>query len=228
MSSRAVPAVLAAAATLLAALAVAPPGASAAGPRVQALVVGMNGWTVGPRTVTVGPTRVGRCRLGAGLPIGVLRALGQPFRARGSCRALYVFQVRSDRERGAGGWVYKVGRRIPASSASDPAGRLRSGARVTWFWCRRAGRCQHTLVTSARAAGGRMRVTVTGYDDFGRGRRVAGATVIVRMAGSSRRQTYRTGADGTVVVPVRRGWTYRVDSRRTGLVRGFPIEVRSR
>jgi hypothetical protein len=203
-------------------------GADAASPRVRALIVGKTGWSVGPRTVAVSGTTVGRCRLGAGLPIGVLRELRQPFRARGGCRALYVSQVRGERERGAGGWVYKVGRSLPGRSASDPRGRLRTGARVTWFWCKQAGNCARTLSTSGRSSGGRMRVTVTGYDDFGRGRRVAGAAVYVRMIGSSSLRTFRTGADGTVLLAVRRGRRYRVDSRRSGLVRGFPTTVRAR
>jgi hypothetical protein len=226
-SSRPVNGALAAAVALLA-LVAASATAHAATPRVQALVVGKGGWSSGPRSVPVSATRVNGCRVGAGLPIGVLRALRQPFRARGSCRSLYVFQVRGDRERGAGGWVYKVGRSLPSRSASDPGGRLRSGARVTWFWCRQAGRCDRTLGTSARSSGGRMRVTVTGYDDFGRGRRVPGATVVVRAVGSSRRTVHRSGADGTVLVPVRAGRRYRVDSRRAGMIRGFPATVRAR
>jgi hypothetical protein len=204
------------------------PAAGAAVPRVEALVVGKSGWSAGPRTVPVRATRVNRCRIRAGLPVGVLRALRQPFRARGSCSALYVFQVRGDRERGPGGWVYKVGRRSPGRSASDPSGRLRSGQQVLWYWCARAGACARTLATSARASGGRMRVTVHAYDDFGRGRRVAGATVVVRRLGSRSRRTFRTGADGTVLVRVTRGRRYRVDSRRRGAVRGFPTDVRGR
>ena len=67
-------------------------------------------------------------------------------RARRRAASLYVFQVRGDRERGAGGWVYKVGRRLPgAQRERRRAGRLRSGQRVTWFWCAQAGRCQRTL-----------------------------------------------------------------------------------
>lgn len=191
------------------------------------MVVGQSGWTVGPRTVGVAALRVNACRLRAGLPIGVLRALRQPFKARGGCSALYVSQVRSDRERGAGGWVYKVGRRLPGRSASDPAGRLRSGQKVLWFWCKQAGACSKTLATTARAANGRMRVGVTAYDDYGNGTRVGGATVVVRQLGSSTRRFYRTGSDGTVLVPVTRGKRYRVDSRRGGVVRGFPTEVRA-
>ena len=226
MSARAQVCAALCAALVLAALAA--PGAQAASPRVQALVVGKNGWTVGPKSVRVSGTRVNRCRLGAGLPIGVLRELRQPFRARGSCRALYVFQVRGDRERGNGGWVYKVGRANPSRSASDPAGRLRSSQRVTWFWCRQVGNCGRTLATTGRSSRGRMRVIVTGYDDYGRGRRVPSATVLVRMIGSRTRRTLRTGSDGTVLVAVRPGRRYRIDSRRTGMIRGFPTTVRAR
>jgi hypothetical protein len=201
--------------------------ARAATPRVQAMVVGKGGWTVGPRTVSVASLRVGSCRLRAGLPIGVLRALGQPFKARGGCSALYVSRVRGDAEKGAGGWVYKVGRRLPGRSASDPAGRLKSGQKVLWFWCKQAGACNRTLSTSGRASNGRMRITVTAYDDFGRGRRVSAATVIVREVGTSTRRTFRTATDGTVLVPVSRGKRYRVDSRRGGVIRGFPTTVRA-
>jgi hypothetical protein len=202
--------------------------AQAAAPRVEALVVGRDGWSVGPAAVSVPALSVGSCRLRDGLPIGVLRALGQPFKVEGSCGALYVAQVRDERERGAGGWVYKVGRRLPGRAASDAGGRLRSGQRVTWFWCRKVGSCGRTLVTSARSSGGRMRVTVVGYDDFGRGKRIPGATVLVRRVGTTTRQTHRTRADGTVLVRVAPGARYRVDSRRAGTVRGFPTEVRAR
>ena len=225
-SSRSASSVLIACAVALLTIAVG--SADAATPRVQALVVGKSGWTAGPASIPVRATRVNSCRLSAGLPIGVLSALRQPFRARGGCGALYVFQVRGDREQGAGGWVYKVGRRLPGVSASSPRVRLRSGQRVIWFWCRRAGRCQRTLATAARSSGGRMRVTVTGYDDAGRGRRMSRARVIVRRIGTSSRRTYRTGSSGTVSFRVRRGARYRIDSRRSGVVRGFPTTVRAR
>lgn len=213
---------------LLAVLATSAAPAAAAPPRVQALVVGKSGWTAGPASIPVRSTRVNSCALGAGLPIGVLSALRQPFRARGSCGALYVFQVRGEREQGTGGWVYKVGRRLPAVSASSPRARLRSGQRVIWFWCRRAGRCQRTLSTSASSSGGRMRVTVRAYDDAGGSRRMSRAAVIVRRLGTSSRRTYRTGSRGTVSFRVRRGARYRIDSRRSGVIRGFPTTVRAR
>jgi hypothetical protein len=225
-SARALVLTLAAAAAAGTGAATAAP-AEAAAPRVQAMVVGKSGWTVGPRTVAVGGVRVNSCRLRAGLPIGVLGALRQPFRARGGCSALYVSQVRGDREARGAGWVYKVGNVAPSRSASDPTGRLRSGQKVLWFWCKRSGACNRTLATRARVSGPRMRVTVTAYDDYGRGRRVAAATVIVRELGSSTRRTFRTANDGTVLVPVRRGKRYRVDSRRGGVVRGFPATVRA-
>jgi hypothetical protein len=71
-------------------------------------------------------------------------------------------------------------------------------------------------------------VTVTGYDDFGRGRRMSRATVIVRRVGSSSRRIYRTNRRGTVTIRVRPGRHYRVDSRRSGTIRGFPTTVRAR
>ena len=227
-SSCASQALIAAAVALLAVVATTVAPAAAAAPRVQALVVGKSGWTAGPAAIPVRSTRVNSCPLDAGLPIGVLSALRQPFRARGGCNALYVFQVRGDREAGAAGWVYKVGRRLPGISSSSPRARLRSGQRVIWFWCRRAGRCQRTLATTASSSGGRMRATVTGYDDYGRGRRMSRATVIVRRLGTSTRRRYRTSSNGTVSFRVRPGARYRVDSRRSGVVRGFPTTVRAR
>lgn len=209
-------------------LAFAAGSAQAAAPRVEAMVVSKAGAVTGPRTVRVGALGSGGCRLRAGLPIGVLRALGVPFRAKGSCASLYVFEVRGEREQGTGGWVYKVGHRQPARSASDPAGRLRSGQRVLWYWCRLAGRCDRTLATAARASAGRIHVTVSSYDDAGRGQRVAGATVLVRRLGTSVRARFATGRDGTVAIPTTRGARYRIDSRRPGTIPGFWTEVRAR
>jgi hypothetical protein len=99
---------------------------------------------------------------------------------------------------------------------------------VIWFWCRDASNCGRTLETTGRVSGTRMRVTVTGYDDRGEGRRMGGATVIVRRVGSRSRRTFRTGADGTVTMRVTRGARYRIDSRRSGTIRGFWREVAAR
>jgi hypothetical protein len=200
---------------------------AAASPTVDAQVVDRAGRVVGPREVRVAALRVrseGRtCRLSAGLPIGVLRALRAPFRAEGSCSALYVSEVRRQRERGAGGWVYKVGRRLPGVSASAPSGRLRSGQQVTWFWCVQAGACQRTLATRSAITDGTLRVTVTGYDDRGRGVRVAGATVAIRQGDQV--TSTPTGADGTLAVPAAPGAAYEVRATRRGLIPSFPEAV---
>jgi hypothetical protein len=210
--------------TLLLTLAAVAPAtvAEAAPPRVDAMIVDRSGAVTGPHRVAVGATRSGRCRLREGLPIGVLSALRAPFRARGSCGALYVHQVWSQRASGVQGWVYKVGRRLPSRSASDPGVRLRSGQRVIWFWCRRAGACQRTLTIAAPRVARRgrgFRVTVRGYDDFGRGRRVRGATV--RYDGLSA----RTDRRGVAVLRARRPGRVRLIAVRRGMVRSFPSVV---
>jgi hypothetical protein len=171
--------------------------------------------------MTLGPLRVGRCSIGAGSPLAVLRGFRKPFRVRGSCDALYVSQVGRDRERGAAGWVYKVGRRLPSVSASRF--RVRPGAHVTWFWCRQAGNCQRTLSMSVRSRRGLVRVKVVGYDDFGRGRRIRGATVGVSRPG--RRFDVRAGRDGVATFRTRRGSQIRLTARKRGTVPAFPRTV---
>ena len=221
---------LAVAAALLVGAAV--PAAEAASPRVEGQVVDRAGRVVGPRTVHLDALRVrseGRtCRLRSGLALGVLRGLKVPFRVEGSCSSLYVFEARRQRERGAGGWVYKVDRRLPGVSASAPSGRLRSGRRVTWFWCVQAGNCQRTLGTRVVAEPGSLRITVTGYDDKGRGVAVAGASVGVRTAGSDAVVRVATGPDGTVAVPARPGAAHTVTATRRGMIPAFPERVTGR
>lgn len=202
----------------------APAPSAGAAPRVQAMIAWNDGGVTGPRSMTLGPVRVGRCPIGAGSPLAVLRGFDEPFRARGSCDALYVFQVGRDRERGAAGWVYKVGRRLPSVSASRY--RVRSGAHVTWFWCRQANACQRTLSLSVRSSGGLARVKVVGYDDFGRGRRIRGATVGVSRPG--RRFSVRSGRDGVATFRTRRGSSVRLTARRRGTIPAFPRTVRVR
>jgi hypothetical protein len=200
---------------------------AAASPTVDAQVVDRAGRVVGPRAVAVPALRVragGRtCRLGAGLPIGVLRALKVPFRAEGSCSSLYVSEVRRQRERGAGGWVYKVGRRLPGVSASSTSARLRGGQQVTWYWCVRAGACQRTLATRSTASGTTLRTTVTSYDDRGRGAPVAGAQVAVSEGDAIVSST--TGADGTATATVASGRRYAVRATRRGMIPSFPEEI---
>lgn len=186
------------------------------------MVVHRSGAVVGPRRVAVRAVRVNRCRLREGLPVGVLSALRRPFGARGSCGALYVNRVGRDRAFGVQGWVYKVGRSLPGRAASDPGAALRSGQRVIWFWCRRAGACQRTLtlqVPRSARRGRTFRVVVRGYDDFGRGRRVRGA--IVRANG----RAARTDRRGVAVLRPRRPGRVRLVATRRGMIRSFPSTV---
>ena len=178
--------------------------------------------------------KVGRrtCRVGARTPLSVLAAtrLELGIRDYGRCGrrvrdavGLYVTKVGRERERGRGGWVYKVGRRTPSLGAADVSRRLRAGQRVTWFWCEQdaAGGCQRTLEArpdrTTAAPGETLRVTVRGYDDNGRGVAVAGATVRLGAA------TAVTGADGVAVLEVVGGG--RLQATKDGMVRAFPREV---
>ena len=203
--------------------------AEAAGPRVRAMVVGRSGKVVaGVKSVRLDAFRYRRCRIGSALPLGVLHFLRLPYRARGGCESLYVFQVGGSRAFGRQGWVYKVGTRSGTAAASDPTGpfgrgRIRSGAEVVWFWCRRALRCQRSLkVTGERRVrrGGRIRFRVRGYDDYGRSRVVRGATVAV---GRARARTDRRGL--VTIRFVRRG-LFRLRASKRGLVPAFPIGIR--
>lgn len=219
----------------LAVAAAAPAPAAAA--QVQVMVVGKQrvlreaaGVRLKERTVKVG----GRtCRVGAKTPLSVLAAtrLKLGLRDYGRCgrrprdaTGLYVTKVAGERERGRGGWVYKVGRRAPSIGAADVSGRrLRAGDRVTWFWCEQddTGGCQRTLEAkperTTAAPGEQLRVTVRGYDDQGRGVAVEGATV---QRGSA---TALSGPDGVAVLTVAEGG--RLEAFKGGLVRAFPGEV---
>jgi hypothetical protein len=191
-----------------------------------------------PRTVKVSGKR---CRVLAATPLSVLAAthLKLGFRDYGSCGkrprdagGLYVTAVAGEREKGNGGWVYKVGRRAGTTAAADPAGsfgtghRLRGGQRITWFWCelQSSGSCQRTLEArpdrTSAAPGEALRVTVRGYDDQGKGVTVQGATVRLGSASAV------SGADGVAVltVPAASG-TLRLQAERSGMVRAFPRGV---
>ena len=77
------------------------------------------------------------------------------------------------------------------------------------------------LAASRVAPGGALRVTVSGYDDAGRGVRIAGATVRLG-AGSA-----VTGTDGvaTVAAPAAAG-TAELEAQAPGTVPSFPRRVR--
>lgn len=183
-----------------------------------------------------------RCAVGARTPLGVLAGARLRLRIRdyGSCGrsprdagGLYVRQIQRERERGRGGWVYKVGSRTGSAAAGDPAGpfgdrALRRGARVLWFWCELSETgCQRTLVVrpSRRRAGAGepVGVRVLGYDDEGRAAPVASAAV--RLGGS--RGT--TGADGRVTLEMPGGAArVRLTASAPGTVRAFPVLLEKR
>lgn len=211
-------------------------GSAAAAPLVRQMVVFRNGdavtKTVRARQVLV---RVGRrrCAAGGGTALAAL-VRSRPGRLRlrdfGSCSrrprdgfGLFVAAIGRDLARGQRGWVYKVGRRAATAGAADPSGpfgrgRLRSGQRVTWFYCLRAGDCQRTLEVRARPDAGGIAATVRGYDDDGRGVPVEDATVRAGRASGS------TGPEGTVHLALSAG-SYRVVASKAGLVRSFPERV---
>ena len=229
------------------ALAASPAAAQAAAPRVEAMVVGKARVLLEPSPVAARATtlRIGgrRCAVRAATPLAVLaaadRAGGPSFALRdyGSCSrasrdagGLFVTRVGPDRNRGRDGWAYKGGRRAGTTPAADPSGpfgtgrRIAAGARVVWFWCvLRTGGCQRTLSLRAprsAAAGAALTVTVTGYDDAGRGRPAAGATVV--LAGA----TATTGADGraTLAAPATAG-RHALTATAPGLVPAFGEQV---
>jgi hypothetical protein len=221
-----------------AALLVAAPSADAAAPKVRQMVVFRDGEAV---TKTVRASRVPvsvrgrRCTVGAGTALAAL-VRSRPGRLRlrdfGSCSrsprdggGLFVAAIGRDRNRGQNGWVYKVGRRSATAGAGDPSGpfgrgRLRSGQRVTWFYCRlQAGGCQRTLEVRAIAEPGGLVAIVSGYDDEGRGVAVEGATVRTRGGASA-----LTGADGRARLTLPSG-SHRVVASKAGLVHSFAERV---
>jgi hypothetical protein len=231
-------------ALIAAAVAVAAP-APAAAATVDVMVVGKTRVLRGPKQVKLKPRTVRvsgkRCRVLGATPLSVLAAthLKLGFRDYGSCGkrprdagGLYVTAVAGEREKGNGGWVYKVGRRAGTTAAADPAGpfgtghRLHGGQRITWFWCelQSSGSCQRTLEArpdrTSAAPGEALRVTVRGYDDQGKGVTVQGATVRLGSASAV------SGADGVAVltVPAASG-TLRLQAERSGMVRAFPRGV---
>jgi hypothetical protein len=222
----------------LAAAAVAPAPAGAA--EVEVMVVGKERVLRAPdevrlkvRTVKVAGRR---CRVGAAtalsalaatrLPIG-LRDYGRCGRRPRDAAGLYVTRVRREREKGRGGWVYKIGRRTPSLGAADLSGRkLRDGQRVTWFWCEQdtTGGCQRTLEVrpdrTTAAPGETLTVSVRGYDDQGRGIPAVGATVTL---GTATAVADATGA-AVLTVPAEPGEA-RLEATAAGLVPAFPVVV---
>jgi hypothetical protein len=221
----------------LAAMALAaPPAAEAAAPKVSQLVVFRSGEAlqkkISTRQTTV-PVGGRRCATGDGTALAAL-VRSKPGRLRlrdfGACSArprdsasLIVTGIRSDRNGGQRGWVYKVGRRAATAGAGDMGGpfgrgRLRAGQRITWFYCLRAADCQRTLELRATPMAGGIVATVRGYDDAGNGAPVEGATVTASGVSGL------TGADGRVQLALPPG-THRLVARKDGLVRSFTERV---
>ncbi len=224
---------------------------SASAPAVQTMVVGAGNVILSPaRTILASAVSVrvgGRsCGVAAGTPLAALadlrRAGGPGFAIRdyGRCGAsdsgsgeLFVYSLDGETNHGQNGWEYKVGNLSGSTGAGDPSGPqgdgrlLRSGQRVLWFWCGAfAGGCQRTLEVSASssvARGGRLTVSVTGYDNEGRGKPMSGARV--RVAGSSA----TTGAAGraTLRAPSAAG-RYALSASRAGSVPSFPETIQVR
>lgn len=233
----------------LAAGALAAPAAQGATPKVEVMVVGrkavlQEAVKVRPKAVNV-RVKSRKCKVADATPLAALevarRAGGPSFSLRdfGACSrraadagGLFVSKIGPDRNKGSNGWVYKVGRRAGSAGAADAAGpfgtgrRLRPGQRVTWFWCasQSSGGCQRTLEVKPTATklspGAPLTVSVRGYDDDGKGVKVAGATVLLGAATAS------TGSDGraTVAAPASPG-RYAILAQREGMVRAFPVEV---
>jgi hypothetical protein len=213
------------------------PSAAAAPPKVSQLVVYRDGSAV-TKTVSTRAAKVSvggrRCTAGDGTALAALvRSKPGKLRLRdfGSCSrraadgaGLFVESIRGDGNRGQNGWVYKVGRRAAGAGAADPGGpfgrgRLRSGQRVTWFYCRmRDGGCQRTLELKVRPETGALVATVRGYDDSGKGIAVAGATV---GAGGQSAETDSSGS-ARLSLPAGR---YRAVASKAGLVRSFAERV---
>lgn len=223
-----------AAVATLAAVAAAPAGA-----KVRQMVVFGNGKAITKSVSTRGvrvKVRRKRCAVAGRTPLAALvrshpgriglRDYGSCSRDPRDAAGLFVRSVRRDRNRGRRGWEYKVGRKAGTTGAADPSGpfgngrRLRSGQRVTWFYCvLRASGCQRTLAIRTTAQAGGLAVKVVGYDDGGHGAAIEGATV---KAGS---ETALTGADGRAQLSLPSGG-YRVYARKEGLVRSFAERAR--
>jgi hypothetical protein len=218
------------------ALAVFAPSAAAAS-RVHQMVAFRDGKArVSQPSMTQAMVSVGRrrCAVGAGTPLAVLVHSGVgplSLHDYGSCSkrpadagSLFVTAIGSDRNKGSDGWVYKVGNVLATAGAADPSGpfgrgRLRAGARVTWFWCHvttRDGGCPHTLVVTVSGGRGALVVHVRQYNDHGKAKPAVGATV---HAGS-RRAT--TKADGSARIALRRG-SYSVFATQPTRIRSFPV-----
>jgi hypothetical protein len=180
----------------------------------------------------------------AGTPLAVLAAVrhdggpGFALRDYGRCGTspqnsgqLFIYSLGGERNHGQSGWEYKVDHVSGSTGAGDPSGprgdgrRLRAGAHVLWFWCNASGGgCQRTLDVKPSAAsvnrGGSINVTITGYDNEGRGTPAVGA---VATLGSNFASTGSSG-EATLIAPANPG-RYSLNAGRRGLVPSFPETI---
>jgi hypothetical protein len=217
--------------------ALAPPAAAA--PRLKQMVVFRDGHARMSQPSLAGTSvKVGRkrCALASGTPLAALvRSAVAPLSIRdyGSCSkrsadssSLFVRSIGSDRNKGSDGWVYKAGNLLGTAGAGDPAGplghgRLRAGARVTWFWCHVTTRdqgCPHTLAVSVMPGNGSLTVRVRHYDDHGKGVAASGATVHAGRAIAT------TGSDGVAHLALNAG-RYSVFADQPTRIRSFPVSA---
>jgi hypothetical protein len=223
--------------------------AAAGGPLVQSMIVGNGGSILsraGVVTASATTVHVARkaCAVAAGTPLAVLAAVrrrggpGFALRDYGRCGSsplnsgqLFIYSLGGESNRGQSGWEYKVDHVSGSAGAGDPTGprgdgrRLRHGAHVLWFWCNAfAGGCQRTLDVAPAATtispGGLLNVTVSGYDNEGRGVPIVGAIAALGSDFAS------TGAGGNAALsaPGAPG-RYALSASRPGLVPSFPETI---
>jgi hypothetical protein len=224
-------------------------GTASGAPTVTSMIVGTGGSILSrAQTITAGAStvRVGgrRCAVAAGTPLAVLAGLrrrggpGFALRDYGRCGSspvnsgqLFVYSLGGERNSGQSGWVYKVDHLAGSTGAADTSGprgdgrRLRSGSHVLWFWCYASGGgCQRTLDVSSSSPtvsrGGSLRVTVTGYDNEGRGTPAVGA---IATLGSDFASTGPRG-EATLIAQAAPG-AYSLVASRPGLVPSFPETI---
>jgi hypothetical protein len=182
------------------------------------MVVGPGGAVIAQRNLKLSAARIAIGRRHCSVPRGTALAalvagrfdLGVVDLAGCDPTQMFVRRIGTYRNHGAAGWEYKVGHRDPSFGAADPGGRLRSGQRLLWYWCARAGACERTLEVTLRGS----RARVIGYDDNGHGRPIAGATVHLDTT------TVITGADGTATLTVTPG-RHTLYATKRGLVPSF-------
>jgi hypothetical protein len=206
----------------------APAAAAARGASIQTMVVGRArtlsaahsvNLSAKPATVRIGHRR---CAVPARTALAALlaSALKLSVTDAAGCdpASMFVTSIGGERNRGQAGWEYKIGHADPSFSAADPAGRLRPGQQLLWYWCARATDCQRTLSVTGAATGGTVQVRVFGYDENGHKQSIAGATVRYGAASEL------TDASGRASFALVHG-VQRLSASKTGLVPSFPIKV---